>query len=66
MGDVADMRQLCLQLKSRLDDFLDTPTDDKVLKGVQAQVRIAQSVIEDALKRYRYVSNLTRNCPNER
>ncbi|KAK7958431.1 phosphoadenosine phosphosulfate reductase, partial [Apiospora saccharicola] len=53
MGDVADMRQLCLQLRSKLDKFLDTPIDDKVLKGVQAQVRIAQSVIEDALKRYR-------------
>ncbi|KAK7927279.1 fad synthetase protein, partial [Apiospora marii] len=53
MGDVADMRQLCLQLRSKLDNFLDTPTDDKVLKGVQAQVRIAQSIIEDALKRYR-------------
>ncbi|KAK7956317.1 uncharacterized protein PG986_005539 [Apiospora aurea] len=53
MGDVADMQQLCLQLRSKLDKFLDTQTDDKVLKGVQAQVRIAQSVIEDALKRYR-------------
>ncbi|KAK8042527.1 phosphoadenosine phosphosulfate reductase [Apiospora phragmitis] len=53
MGDAADMQQLCLQLRSKLDNFLDTQTDDKVLKGVQAQVRIAQSVIEDALKRYR-------------
>ncbi|KAK6828148.1 phosphoadenosine phosphosulfate reductase [Apiospora arundinis] len=53
MGDAADMRQLCLQLRAKLDILLDTPTDDKVLKGVQAQVRIAQSVIEDALKRYR-------------
>ncbi|KAK8119434.1 FAD synthetase [Apiospora kogelbergensis] len=37
----------------KLDKFLDTPTADKVLQGVQAQVRIAQAVIEDALKRYR-------------
>ncbi|KAI1335807.1 putative FAD synthetase [Xylariaceae sp. FL0016] len=47
------MEDLCRDLKLRVDALLERQTDDKILKAVQAQVRIAKGVVEDALRRYK-------------
>ncbi|KAI1081708.1 adenine nucleotide alpha hydrolases-like protein [Whalleya microplaca] len=47
------LEAVCRELKAKVDGFLDTPTDDKVLKSVKNQVIIARGVIEEALRRYR-------------
>lgn len=50
------LRQVCLELQDKVEAFLAEDVDTKLLKGVQAQVKEAVGVIDDALERYRYVS----------
>lgn len=49
------LRQVCLELQDKVEAFLAEDVDTKLLKGVQAQVKEAVGVIDEALERYRYV-----------
>ncbi|CAN8102633.1 unnamed protein product [Discula destructiva] len=46
------LRQVCLELQDKLEAFLAEDVDTKLLKGVQAQVKDAVGVIDEALDRY--------------
>ncbi|KAI1775437.1 adenine nucleotide alpha hydrolases-like protein [Hypoxylon cercidicola] len=48
-----ELETLCRNLKAKVDVFLDTPTDDELLKSVKNQIIIARGVIDEALRRYR-------------
>ncbi|KAI1463085.1 adenine nucleotide alpha hydrolases-like protein [Daldinia caldariorum] len=48
-----ELEILCRGLKAKVDNFLDTPTEDDVLNSVKNQVIVARGVIEEALRRYR-------------
>lgn len=48
------LRQVCLELQDKVEAFLAEDVDTKLLKGVQAQVKDAVGVIDEALDRYRY------------
>lgn len=48
------LRQVCLELQAKVDAFLAEDVDTGLLKGLQAQVREAVGVIDEALERYRY------------
>lgn len=49
------LRQVCLELQDKVEAFLAEDVDTKLLKSVQAQVKEAVAVIDEALERYRYV-----------
>ncbi|KAH7031477.1 uncharacterized protein B0I36DRAFT_289566 [Microdochium trichocladiopsis] len=46
------LEALCHALHARVEALLGTPTQDPILRDVQAQVRIANDVVDDALRRY--------------
>ncbi|POS73934.1 phosphoadenosine phosphosulfate reductase [Diaporthe helianthi] len=46
------LRHVCLQLQAKVDAFLAQEADTSLLKGVQAHVREAMSVVDEALERY--------------
>lgn len=46
------LRQVCLELQDKVETFLAEDVDSKILKGVQAQVKEAVGVIDEALDRY--------------
>ncbi|KAI1473764.1 hypothetical protein K445DRAFT_323498 [Daldinia sp. EC12] len=48
-----ELEILCRELKAKVDNFLDTPTEDHVLNSVKNQIIVARGVIEEALRRYR-------------
>ncbi|KAI2620586.1 putative FAD synthetase [Hypoxylon sp. NC1633] len=48
-----DLETLCRNFKSKVDTFLDTPTEDEVLNSVKNQIIVARGVIDEALRRYR-------------
>lgn len=48
------LRQVCLELQAKVDAFLAEDVDTKLLRGLQAQVKHAIGVIDEALERYRY------------
>lgn len=52
---VPSLRQVCLDLQDKVEAFLAEDVDTKILKNVQAQVKEAVGVIDEALERYRYV-----------
>lgn len=52
---VPSLRQVCLDLQDKVEAFLAEDVDTKILKSVQAQVKEAVGVIDEALERYRYV-----------
>ncbi|ROW16762.1 hypothetical protein VPNG_01601 [Cytospora leucostoma] len=47
------LRQVCLELQAKVDAFLAEDVDTKLLRGLQAQVREAIGVVNEALERYR-------------
>ncbi|KUI55919.1 hypothetical protein VP1G_03242 [Cytospora mali] len=47
------LRQVCLELQAKVDAFLAEDADTKLLRGLQAQVKEAVGVIDEALDRYR-------------
>ncbi|KUI63776.1 putative FAD synthase [Cytospora mali] len=46
------LRQVCLELQAKVDAFLAEDADTKLLRGLQAQVKEAVGVIDEALDRY--------------
>ncbi|KAI0161854.1 adenine nucleotide alpha hydrolases-like protein [Hypoxylon sp. FL1284] len=54
-GDAApnELEALCLHLKTKVETFLDAPTDDELLNSVKNQIIVARGVIDEALRRYR-------------
>ncbi|KAF3767001.1 adenine nucleotide alpha hydrolases-like protein [Cryphonectria parasitica EP155] len=46
------LRQVCLELQDKVEAFLAEDVETKLLRGVQAQVREAVSVIDEALDKY--------------
>lgn len=48
--------ELCLQLRHRVNAFVDQQTDDESIRLTQKQTKISLEVVEDALKRYRLVA----------
>lgn len=58
-ADAGGMEALCRELKRKVDGFLERQIDDhdEVLRSTQKQVRVATGVIDEALRRYRYVSS---------
>ncbi|KAI2607193.1 putative FAD synthetase [Hypoxylon fragiforme] len=48
-----ELEALCCDMKAKVDNFLDTPTQDEVLNSVKNQIIIARGVIDEALRRYR-------------
>ncbi|ROW04512.1 hypothetical protein VMCG_05024 [Cytospora schulzeri] len=46
------MRQVCLELQAKVDAFLAEDVDTKLLRGLQAQVKDAVGIIDEALGRY--------------
>lgn len=48
------LRQVCLELQDKVEAFLAEDVETKLLKGVQAQVKEAVGVIDEALERYTY------------
>lgn len=57
------LRQVCLELQDKVEAFLAEDVDTKILKSVQAQVKEAVGVIDEALERYRYVRSRGRPQP---
>lgn len=49
------LREACLRLQDQVEAFLAEDVDSKILKSVQAQVKEAVAVIDEALDRYRWV-----------
>lgn len=47
------LHHVCLELQAKVDAFLAEDVDTKLLRGLQAQVREAMGVINEALERYR-------------
>lgn len=47
------LRQVCLELQDKVEAFLASDVETKLLKGVQAQVKEAVAVIDEALEKYR-------------
>ncbi|KAI2464113.1 putative FAD synthetase [Annulohypoxylon bovei var. microspora] len=48
-----ELETLCRDMKTKVDTFLDTPTEDEVLNSVKNQIIVARGVIEEAVRRYR-------------
>lgn len=48
------LRQVCLELQDKVEAFLAEDVETKLLKGLQAQVKEAVGVIDEALDKYRY------------
>lgn len=46
---------VCAELRRKVLAFLDTPAADERIKGTQEQTRVSLQVVEEALKRYKYV-----------
>ena len=46
------LRDVCLELRDRVDAFLQKEHESPLLKGVQEQVRVSIGVVDEALKRY--------------
>ena len=44
--------EICYELRRKVVAFLDEETEDKTLRNVQSQARVAMGVIEQALSRY--------------
>ncbi len=51
-----ELEALCCDMKAKVDNFLDTPTQDEVLNSVKNQIIIARGVIDEALRRYRFAT----------
>lgn len=47
------LRQVCLELQDKVEAFLAEDVDTKLLKSVQAQVKEAVGIIDEALEKYR-------------
>lgn len=47
------LRQVCLELQDKVETFLAEDVESKILKAVQAQVKEAVGVIDEALEKYR-------------
>lgn len=52
--NTTNLRHVCLDLQRKLEAFLAQDVDTKLLKAVQAQVKDALAVIDEALDKYRY------------
>lgn len=50
---------LCKRINERITSFLAKDADTEALRSVQKHTRIALGVIEEALKKYRYIVHLT-------
>ncbi|OTA56043.1 putative FAD synthetase [Hypoxylon sp. EC38] len=48
-----ELEVLCREMQAKVDNFLDTPTEDEVLNSVKNQIIVARGVIDEALRRYR-------------
>ncbi|PSR76621.1 hypothetical protein BD289DRAFT_446446 [Coniella lustricola] len=53
-GPSTSLRQVCLELRAKVDAFLAQDVETKRLKGVQAQVKEAMGVIDEALDKYSF------------
>ena len=51
----ATILPICTALAARVNKFLDAEAPSPLLKQVQEQTRIASRVIDEALKKYRFV-----------
>jgi FAD synthetase len=49
---VPALEEVCRELRRKVTTFLEEQTDNKVLQGVQNQVRVSLGVIEEAMRRY--------------
>jgi FAD synthetase len=47
---------LCVELRRKVLAFLEEPPEDETVRRTQEQTRISLQVVEEALKRYKYVS----------
>lgn len=47
---------LSAELRRKVLAFLDEPTDEEAVRHTQEQTRISLQVVEEALKRYKYVA----------
>jgi FAD synthetase len=47
--------ETCGELRRKVIAFLEEQTENKLLQGVQNQVRVSMGVIEEAMRRYGYV-----------
>jgi hypothetical protein len=54
----ANILSICTTIAERVDAFLSTEAPTPLLKQVQEQTRVALGVIDETLKRYRFVSLL--------
>lgn len=52
-----DLYTICTRLSHKVRLFLETDFSSELLKGVQRQTRISLGVIEEALRRYKYLSH---------
>lgn len=52
-----DLYTICTRLSQKVRLFLETDFSSELLKGVQRQTRISLGVIEEALRRYKYLSH---------
>ena len=54
----ATILPICTALAAQVEEFLETEAPTPLLKRVQEQTRIALGVIDEALKKYRFVKSL--------
>jgi len=52
------LHDACLDIRKKIDDFLNEDSEVSLLRNVQARVREAMSVIDRAFQCYEYVSSL--------
>lgn len=55
------LEEVCGALHRRIDDFLESKPATPLLETLQNQVRVALTVLEEALNRYRWASHYAPN-----
>lgn len=63
-SDPRTLSEICTELRQKVTAFLERPTEDELIQRVQGQVRTSIKVIEEALRRYRYVRQHKRGRPS--
>jgi FAD synthetase len=55
MSNRSSFRDVCFELRDKVEAFLAEEQKTTLLRDVQAQVRVSIGVVEEALDKYRYV-----------
>lgn len=57
------LREVCYEMKEKVDEFLSRAPDTPLLAKTQAQLRVSLQVVDEALEKYRCVAPLVNAAP---